>query len=118
MAGGAGSPPTRSGVSDTGSSSPTPWATRSCWSAPSASRRTRFDGGRGRCRLFRQLDDVTRRIKEDQDKLQALEEVLNARRRELGELIKTRSDEVKWSRFRPDYLRNFIEEPTWWSLTG
>jgi len=61
--------------------------------------------------LFRQLDEVTRQINEAQDKLRAFEEILRTRRRGLEHAIKEKADAVRWSRFRPEFLPHFIEEP-------
>lgn len=60
---------------------------------------------------FKQLDEVTRQMREAQDKLLALESQLHQQRQELENTIKEKADEVRWIRFRPEYLPNFIEEP-------
>jgi len=61
--------------------------------------------------LFQELDQVTQDINKARDKLQALEETIRRRRQILEHEIKERADEVRWSRFRPEYLPHFIEEP-------
>lgn len=61
--------------------------------------------------LFIRLDNVTKQIREAQDQLQALEEILKQRRRQLAEIIIDRADALRWSKFRPEHLQNFIEEP-------
>lgn len=61
--------------------------------------------------MFQQLDEVTKQINEAQDKLRAFEAILRAKRTNLEQAIKEKADAVKWSRFRPEFLPAFIEEP-------
>jgi len=61
--------------------------------------------------LFQQLDAVTKQINEAQDKLRAFEEILRAKRTTLETTLKEKADAVRWSRFRPEFLPAFIEEP-------
>ena len=60
---------------------------------------------------FKQLDDVTKDLRQAQDKLLVIEQQIKTQRKVIEDTIKTKSDELKWSRFRPEYLTNFIEEP-------
>ncbi|MBA7490036.1 hypothetical protein ES702_00570 [subsurface metagenome] len=61
--------------------------------------------------MFHQLDEVTKQINEAQDKLKAFEEILRARRTDLERTLADKADAVRWSRFRPEFLPAFIEEP-------
>ncbi len=61
--------------------------------------------------LFQQLDEVTKHINESQEKLKAFEEILRARRTNLEATLLEKADAVRWSRFRPEFLPAFIEEP-------
>jgi len=61
--------------------------------------------------LFQELDEATRRWREANQKLLELSELIKERQKALETQLKEQADQVKWSRFRPEYLRNFIEEP-------
>lgn len=61
--------------------------------------------------LFKQMDEVTKQINESKDKLRDIETILQSRRLNLENIILEKTDEMKWSRFKPEYLQNFIEEP-------
>lgn len=61
--------------------------------------------------LFKQLDEVTKQFNEAQDKLKAFEDILRARRINLERTLTEKADAVRWSRFRPEFLPAFIEEP-------
>jgi DNA excision repair protein ERCC-3 len=61
--------------------------------------------------LFKELDEVTSQIQIAQNKLEALEEILRNRRKRLETLVKDTADRTRWSRFKPEHLQSFIEEP-------
>jgi len=61
--------------------------------------------------VYRQLDEVNRDIAEAEDKLRELIKILDEKKQELHRLVKGYADRYNWSRFRRDYLPNFIEEP-------
>ena len=61
--------------------------------------------------LFKQMDDVTKTINESKTKLREIENILKERRKGLENTLIEKADELKWSRFRPEYLRNYVEEP-------
>jgi len=61
--------------------------------------------------VYRQLDEVNIDIAKAEDKLRKIIEILTERKKTLHSQIKDYAEQVKWSRFMPDYLPNFIEEP-------
>lgn len=61
--------------------------------------------------IFQQLDQVTKDINEARDKLQALQQILEGRRKRLANALLDQAEAVKWSRFKGEFLDNFIEEP-------
>lgn len=61
--------------------------------------------------LFAELDETTKKINEATSRLRELEGILNTKRRRIENMLVEKSDEMRWSRFRPDYMRQFIEEP-------
>lgn len=61
--------------------------------------------------VYRQLDEVNKDIAEAENKLERIIKVLNEKKEGLRNLVKEKADELKWSRFRPEYLQNFVEEP-------
>lgn len=61
--------------------------------------------------LFKELDTVTKDINKAQDKLKTIEGIIKQRRQRLELVLTEKADEMKWSRFQPEYMRQFIEEP-------
>lgn len=61
--------------------------------------------------VYQQLDEVNADIAKAEAKLVKLIEILNERKQALHIKIKDYSEQFKWSRFKPDYLPNFVEEP-------
>jgi len=61
--------------------------------------------------IFKELDEVNKRYNEAQSKLRELAAIIQSRQQTLERSLIEKADEVRWSRFRPEYLRQFIEEP-------
>jgi DNA excision repair protein ERCC-3 len=61
--------------------------------------------------LFRELEDATRKFNEANRKLTELTDILQARQRKLERCLTEKANEAHWTRFRPEHLRHFIEEP-------
>jgi len=61
--------------------------------------------------VYNQLDDVNEDIAKAEEKLKQIVKILNERKSDLHQRIKQYGEEVKWTRFQPQYLPNFVEEP-------
>jgi len=61
--------------------------------------------------VYRQLDEVNEDIAKAESKLEEIVKILNDRKQNLHRRIKEYADETNWSRFKPEFLPNFIEEP-------
>ncbi len=61
--------------------------------------------------VYRELDDVNKQISEARNKLGEIVKILEQRKKELQSLIMQYAEENNWSRFNPDFLLNFVEEP-------
>ena len=61
--------------------------------------------------VYHKLDDVNKDFANAKEKLLEIIRIVSERRQELTGLITKYAEETKWSRFKPAYLPNFIEEP-------
>lgn len=61
--------------------------------------------------VYEELDEVTKVVANAEDKLAGIIKILQKRKEYLHNLVKEKAEELNWSRFRPEYLRNFVEEP-------
>jgi len=61
--------------------------------------------------VYRQLDEINEDIAKAEDKLKKVVQVLTEKKQTLHSQIKDYAEQTKWSRFQPEYLPNFIEEP-------
>jgi len=61
--------------------------------------------------IYRQLDEVNEDIAKAENKLEALIKILSERKQNLRKRVNEYAEELKWSRFNSEYLKNFIEEP-------
>ena len=61
--------------------------------------------------VYAQLDAVNRDIASAEEKLREIVKVLNERKTQLHRQIKEYGEETNWTRFQPQYLQNFVEEP-------
>ena len=61
--------------------------------------------------VYRQLDEINEDIGKAEDKLKELVKILNERKRSLHKLVTEYAEETHWSKFQPEYLPNFVEEP-------
>lgn len=61
--------------------------------------------------VYRQLDEVNEDIAKAEDKLTKIVEILNKRKATLEKTVKEQAKALNWSRYRPEYLRQFVEEP-------
>lgn len=61
--------------------------------------------------VYRKLDEVTKAVAEAEDKLAEITKILNERKEYLHKLVKGKAEELHWSRFKSEYLLNFVEEP-------
>jgi len=60
--------------------------------------------------VYRQLDEVNEQIASAEDKLQQIINVLARRKEDLSKQIRDYAEKVHWTRFKPEYLPNFVEE--------
>ena len=61
--------------------------------------------------VYKQLDEVNEDIAKAENKLSEIVKILNERKQSLHKLIKEYGEETNWSRFQPQFLPNFVEEP-------
>lgn len=61
--------------------------------------------------VYQQLDEVNKDIAQAEDKLAQLIKILNERKLQLRTLVTDYAEQFKWSRFKPEHLHDFIEEP-------
>ena len=61
--------------------------------------------------VYHDLDEVNKNISKAEDKLKAVIQVLTERKQGLRKLVKDYAEQTNWSRFQPEHLPNFIEEP-------
>lgn len=61
--------------------------------------------------LYKQLDEVNKQIAEAENRIQALIKILSDKRAGLSKAITEYADQVKWTKFKPECLQNFVEEP-------
>lgn len=61
--------------------------------------------------VYRKLDQVTKAVAEAENRLEEITKILNERKDYLHKLVKGKAEELHWSRFNPEYLENFVEEP-------
>ncbi|MDH5481581.1 MAG: hypothetical protein OEY22_01685 [Candidatus Bathyarchaeota archaeon] len=65
----------------------------------------------GEVDVYKKLDEVNQDINKAEDKLNEVIKVLLEKRKNLKKSVKDYVEQVNWSRFKPEYLSNFIEEP-------
>jgi len=61
--------------------------------------------------VYRELDEINEDISKAEDKLKEIIRVLTERKQSLHKLIKDYAEQTHWSRFEPEYIGNFVEEP-------
>lgn len=61
--------------------------------------------------VYSQLDRVNEDIRSAEEKLREIVKILSERKHSLQKLITEYTEEVHWSRFLPEFLSNFVEEP-------
>jgi len=61
--------------------------------------------------IFKELDEATTKFNEANNKLRELAAIIKEKQNRLEQNLTEHADQVKWTRFRPEYLRHFVEEP-------
>lgn len=61
--------------------------------------------------LYKKLDEITKDFGTTKEKLNTLIQAVQEKQSEVEQQIISLNESFKWSRFQPEYLKNFIEEP-------